>query len=252
MLTKRLQDINGNDVNEFLLEVQMGNIAGASIINRLGKNPDVDSGAEEDVWELGGAYSELTEATTLYIWSTEEDTVDILITGVDGDYTKVENYIVTLTGTTPVEVSQQFLAVCEMSNDNGTPLAGTVYLSRVSGSTTATNVVAVITPPHERSLLGRCIIPAGYHGYIFLGEANANVVNIVNVANAVVSFYAKKLGKVYQLVDEVQADGVPHSRPWISIPEKTAVKTTSTSYDTNNVVRISFYILLLDKTIWEV
>lgn len=111
MLTKRLQDISGNDVNEFLLEVQMGNINGASIVHRLAKNPDVDAGTVEDVWELGGTYTELTAATTLYLWSTEADTVDIKITGVDGDFNLVENYTVTLTGTTPVEVPQQFLAV---------------------------------------------------------------------------------------------------------------------------------------------
>ena len=221
MLTKRLQDINGNDVNEFLLEVQMGNIAGASIVHRLAKNPDVDAGTVEDIWELGGTYVELTEATTLYLWSTEADTVDIRITGVDGDFNAVENCVVTITGTTPVAVPQQFLNVCEIENDNGTPLAGTVYLSRVSGSTTQANVVALITPKNERSLLGRCAIPSGYKGYLFLGEANCNVTSVVNQASAIVSFYVKQFGKVYKLGEEVFASGDHHTRPWLPLPEKT-------------------------------
>lgn len=85
-----------------------------------------------------------------------------------------------------------------------------------------------------------------------MGEANCNVTSVVNTASAIVSFYVKQFGKVYKLAEEVFASGDHHTRPWLPLPEKTQVKLTTIAYDDNIAVRASFYILLLDKTIWDV
>jgi hypothetical protein len=252
MLQNRLQDISGNDVNQFLLEVQRGEIAGAKILWKFGRNSDIDAGQEEDLWEFGGQYSELTQNTTLYMWSSDDsDTVSIQVTGVDEDFTEV-NITQELTGTTPIILTEQYLAICSASNADSVPFSGTIIISRVYGSSAQGDVVATITPAAQTSLLGRCIIPAGFTGYLFHGTASANVSSVVNTAAAVVRFRMKLYGNVWKLVDEVPAaSGLGVPRPWFKFPEKTLLKATGESYDSNNTVRAAFGLLILDNTIWR-
>jgi hypothetical protein len=43
---------------DFLIEVAKGNVAGHAIVNKFGRNPDVDTGTDpEDVWTQGGVWA---------------------------------------------------------------------------------------------------------------------------------------------------------------------------------------------------
>jgi len=51
-------------LRDFLIEVSKGNIPGHSIINKFGRNIDVDTAAAEDIWDVGGTFVEPTTART--------------------------------------------------------------------------------------------------------------------------------------------------------------------------------------------
>ena len=247
-----LADITGRNFDEFLLKVQMGKVPGARITWRFGQNPDIDDLDTEDIWDFGGIYTELDGPTTLYGWSTAADTQTIQVQGLDENYNAcVETF--TLTGTTPVALPCDFITICEVKNISSTPITGTVYVSRVSGSVLQANVVATILPTYQTSNLGRCAIPVGYTGFLFYGTASVSLSSPVNVPQADVYFYVKKYNGVFTLVEEITTggNGVESPRPWLPLPEKTLMKTKAKAYDENASVRTSFGVLLLDNDMYD-
>lgn len=64
--------------DEFLLEVQKGNVAGHSIISKFGENPDIDS-VFEYVWDGGGTYVAPTQARLHNIVSDDVDDAGTLV-----------------------------------------------------------------------------------------------------------------------------------------------------------------------------
>ncbi len=57
-------------VLDFFFEVAKGTFAGTSFINKFGENPDIDTGAFEDIWDAGGTYVPPTQARLHDIVST--------------------------------------------------------------------------------------------------------------------------------------------------------------------------------------
>jgi hypothetical protein len=138
-----LVDIEGGRVDNFLLEVSMGHIKETSQEWIFANNPTVTT-VMSDVWEMSGNYNFLTTAQPLYIWSTSTDTLDIKLVGLDSNYNIIEESI-TLSGTTPKTTINSYLRINKAFNNNGSDLLGNVYISRVSNSTIASNVVSYIS-----------------------------------------------------------------------------------------------------------
>lgn len=55
---------------DFFIEVQKGNVPGHRLVNKFGRNPDVDTGAVEDVWTVGGQRIWLSSPVQLEAIST--------------------------------------------------------------------------------------------------------------------------------------------------------------------------------------
>lgn len=101
---------------DYLVEVQRGNVSGQSIIIKFGKNPDIDPTTDpEYIWDVGGTYTFPTTANTLRITSSGNDTAggtgarSITIQGLDSSYNEV-SADVTLNGGV-VTTTQTFLRV---------------------------------------------------------------------------------------------------------------------------------------------
>lgn len=81
---------------------------------KYGRNTDVDTSAEEDVWIAGGTYSYLTTGELLSIVSTSTEDTNVgtggrlcIVQGLDEDFEEIEELIM-LTGTTPVVTTKKF------------------------------------------------------------------------------------------------------------------------------------------------
>jgi len=104
-------------IRDFFLEVAKGNVTGHFIVNKFGRNSDIDTAAEETIWANGGMYTFPTAAQTLDVVSSDANDTSagtgartVEIQGLDGSYDAVTE-TVTMTGTTPATTTATFLRV---------------------------------------------------------------------------------------------------------------------------------------------
>lgn len=156
--------------------IAIGLMTGYSIVNKFGRNPDIDTGTvPEDVWEGGGLYTGFAAAAeTLQVFSSSaNDTAagsgarTFRITGLDSSYNVIQE-IVTLNGVTPVTTSQTFLRahtaqVLTSGSSNAAFNAGTITVRQ---STTTTNVMLVMDIGTNQTNCSAYTVPAGYTAYM--------------------------------------------------------------------------------------
>jgi hypothetical protein len=95
------------DVTSFLIEVAKGNVAGHTVMNKFGANPDIDIlTAPEDVWDGGGIYSFFpATAQSMEMESTDVDDVGTVVasgTATGGSLFTLEDTGATFTATVTV------------------------------------------------------------------------------------------------------------------------------------------------------
>jgi len=244
---KRLVDKDNFNFDELFLKVQVGHVPGAFIDWRVGmlNTPDTIT---NDLWENGGTYNFPSSVVDAYIWSTDNgDTQDILIEGMDADWNRISKMI-TLTGNTPVDTGLQWFRACRLTNTNSTDLAGTVYLSRVSGSILTADLLSLISVGNNGSLQALCTIPAGYTAYMFGGN-----ISIGKGKDGMFSFRFRPTGQVFITAEMVGAyeETVEMSRPYIPLPEKTDVKVTVMTGSINTMTHASFGLLFLKNSLYK-
>lgn len=244
-MNSRLSDKFGFDVDNFLLEAQKGDIPGCSVIWRAGLRDTSDT-ILSDVWSVGGSYNFPTAAVPLYLWSTSaSDTQTIFIEGLDANY-EYQSELLVLTGTSVVTSTKTWLRVNDIHNISGTDLVGTVYSSRVSGSTTSSNLLATIPIGLGHSMMAMYTVPAGYTGYLFQGT-----ISVGKGKNAVFYWRVKPFSKAFLVADSVSVyqQAIDISRPFIKVYEKSDVKV-SVDLDLAALVQSSFGIVLLSNTLY--
>jgi hypothetical protein len=159
------------------LALAAGLFTGFSIVNKFGRNPDIDQGTlPEDICGAGGVYVGFpTGAAELVrvVSSSANDAAagsgarTIIITGLDANY-NVQNETITLNGTTPVASVNTFSRVhtariSTSGSSNAAFNAGTITISH---NTTTANVFAVMQIGYNQTQESAYTIPAGYTGYL--------------------------------------------------------------------------------------
>jgi hypothetical protein len=142
-LSLRLAD---DMARNFLLDVGLGRIPGASRITASGVNPDVDTGTvPEDIWFAGGVYPFPTATATLEALSdsaadaaagTGMRTMQVI--GLDANYAE-QTETVTMNGTTPVALANSYLRLnrAQVSGaGSGRVNAGNVTIRETGGGQT--------------------------------------------------------------------------------------------------------------------
>jgi hypothetical protein len=150
---------------DFHYEVALGRRQGYTLWNKFGYNADIDSGATETYWSVGGTFTRIASAETLDIVSTSTDddgspagtgANSIVVYGVDENWEE-QIEIVTLNGTTAVTTTNSWLGVNRMS----------IYLA---GSQKKN--VGTITATATTELTTQAQIPAGLgttqHAFFFV------------------------------------------------------------------------------------
>jgi hypothetical protein len=244
-------------VIDFEFDIAAGRSQGVSIVNKFGKNPDVDTGTvPEDIWENGGTYTGFPAgaAETLQVFSSSANDAaagtgarTIRVTGLDSNYNIISE-TVTLNGVTPVTTSQSFIrahtAVVLTSGSSNTAFnAGNIT---VRHSTTTTNIFLYMLIGTNQTNCSGYTIPAGYTGYMrkitvsCADGASASVQGSIYVgAFGAAPRYRRPFIVTFgaQLSDEIYGGLV--------FPEKTDIILRITSCSANNTVVLGGYDLIL-------
>lgn len=229
--------------------VSLGLVAGAFAETRNGRNPDIDTGAEEDLWNVGGTWVPITSAQTITVVSTSANDTSAgtgartaLLRGLNGSYARIEETI-TLNGLTPVVSANTYTFVSDL--EILTTGSGGTNAGQITGTaTTDTTVQFRLLAGDGRTQLSWYMVPAGYsalcHGY-FMSMNNTAAGAVVRA-----EFQIKQFGRsfVTRGYASTRNDGsgqafVPFIPP-LKLPEKTIVKVSATSDTNNSDVQVTY------------
>lgn len=145
----------------FELQVSRGQIPGHSVRNLFGTNAAIGT-TFVTPWENNGALPLLSAEQNLSIVSTSasDTSVNVLVSGVDGDFNPVSQ-VVSLNGLTPVVTTIKFFRINDLLTASGNAVGdvtasydGTVYAKILAGR--GKNQAAIFTVPAGNSFyLGR-------------------------------------------------------------------------------------------------
>lgn len=168
------------------LEIPVGRYPGISIVNKFGRNPDIDTGTvPEDVWAGGGVYTGFPTGTPelIEVLSSSSNDTDggsgcevVTVYGLDANGVE-QSENVTLSGTTPVDTastySRLFRVQCIESNNgsNDTFNDGSI----TARWTTTTSVVFAVMPADRgQTQIATYTIPSGKTGLLRNFKASVN------------------------------------------------------------------------------
>lgn len=198
---------------------------------------------KEDIWSVGGDLVYLDAAEQIEFSSSSElDTMQVVVSGVDADYDMISE-TVTLNGLTPVLTTQLFLRVfrAEIADDSTDVNAGDID-GKASGNTQVSIRATV-----GKSEMSHLTIPAGYVGLLQTGFLSTvgNDGAEVRIERSV-NGGAFKSGAVINVNEPIQFD--ISSQPAV-YKEKTDIKVTATATN-NNVIVTANYAIMLVK--WDI
>lgn len=245
-------------ITDPFLMVARGNFVDAESINQFGRNPDIDAGVAEDVWETGGNYIWQATAQTLTIVSTSvnDDGApagtglwNLIIYGLDANFDQVQE-TVTLDGTTPVVTTQTFLRThLAVGFEAGTTLANA---GAITATYTTTGDPAFTVPAFQgRTTIARYTVPAGH---TLMVTRVYGSISRTQSGTAELRFVTRDAGRV-DAAALVQGFAGVHSQgsSWVSIgytlpaylPEKTDVKIRATAGANNTDINAGFDAILV-------
>ena len=240
-------------LEDFFTNVSLDKVPGMSVIDKFGRNPDVDTGTDpEDLWDRGGLWQAPSTACQHNIKSTDDNdkaggtgaqTEEIF--GLTADY-NIKTEIVSLNGTSNVPTLGLYRIIhrkiVRSAGSNGRNLGTLTATSQVDGT-----VTAQIAPGNNQTLMAIFQIPANTVG--LLGQYYVDVNESVGAGKVAFDLLVKPIGEVWQVKHHRGgSERIPHSftfpRP---IAAKSLVKLGNLIVSNNNTdVSGGFEILLVD------
>jgi len=243
----------------FEQEIAEGSRGGYKIIQKFGRNSDIDTGTvPEDVWNGGGVYTGFPVSTveTLDVFSSSANdaaagsgarTVRLFGLDANGDEQTED---VTLDGTNPVTTSNTWFrmnrAICLTSGSSNQAFNAGEITAR--HTTTTANVFMVMPASTNQTTIAAYTIPAGKTGYFKRLQVDVSRANTANINGAI---WVRESGSTPRLIRQYSgSNAVEHNDdPYggLKLPALTdiAVKVTSTSAN-NTDVSARFDIILVD------
>ena len=237
---------------DFGLEAARGNVEGVSIINKFGRNPDIDT-TQEVIWDGGGSYTYSTTADITHIVSDNAgDTMEIEVQGLDSDWSQVTQPV-TLTGTTAAALTTPLIRCFRARNLSATAALGNIQIGvgTTTNNFTAGNLRAQITQGYEQTLMAIYTIPAGKTGYLLNFWGNMNKSNTSGAAD--VSIWARSFGGVFRInapTGLVAAGSSHFQHVYTAYPvglEKTDIEMTGQGSTNNFDISAGFDLYLVDN-----
>lgn len=248
----------------FILKVAMGNIPGVTYERKFGAIDSIQAATPADCWAYG-----VTPGAERYTWSDDGvadidrvssssalDTIDVRITGLDIDGYLVSQNI-TLTGQTPVALTTPLWRVNRVENNNGSPLAGNVYVF-VNGATSGgvptdvTRVRGYIKLGDEQTLQTIYTVPKGKTAFLMGSEVS---ISKTGVQAGTINFagFIRLFGKVFKVKDQYDLVSTGTSRTlfnspmWGPFPELSDFRPRVTASTSGMGASWSFTILLINS-----
>jgi hypothetical protein len=207
----------------FYLQVQRGKLVGYSSISMFGRNADIDTAQDEDVWDGGGDYIFLASAETHTIQS--DDSADtstgsgarsIVIEGLDGNYNEL-SASVTMSGTGSVLTTASFLRVHRMFV-NGAGACGFNAGSISAFANSSSVITSIISACNNQSMQAIFTVPASKTGYILVYYFDINKKVVTGAAD--VDLLIRPPGQVFQVKHHAagNAAGTSHFEHVFGVP----------------------------------
>lgn len=221
--------------------IAQGQIDGYSLVHVTGYNSDVDAGADETVWGVGGLYpwSVWSAARVVTVVSASaSDTGSVVVSGLDASYNVVSEEI-DCNGTTPTTGTVQFIRVNSGVYKNGASNnAGNITLT--ANSTT----IGLIEAGIGQALMGIYTVPAGHTAYILTGDFS-----VQKGEDAQVRFFIRPFGQGFRIahIGEVFESTYRYDFTVpVAMPEKTDLDIHASLVETNNTrVSTNFSMILV-------
>lgn len=251
--------INVDPLGDFGLNVQLGLVAGVSVVHKFGRNPDIDiSSGFEDLWNGGGDYTgfNATVAETVEVFSSDtNDTLlgtgarTVVLIGLDANLVE-QTETLELNGTTPVNSVNQYLRLDRslvLTAGSSGKNAGEITMRQ---NVTIANVFVVIPTGGNRTLIAAYTVPFGKVGYVTsifaaLSKKKDTFCNI--------QAFARFPGSVFQIVEwfTLSASGTSYvSRnfkiPLNGIPAGTDIKLSADTSQNGSGVAGGFELILVE------
>lgn len=244
--------------SDFLFKISAGQVYGASPFFKFGENPDIDTGtAPEDIISQGGDKLFPSTVSTISIVSTSaQDGVagtgilTLKILGLDINYNLIEETITT-NGLTPVVTTKEFLMVHRMYGLT----AGTS--KQAVGDLTATHnegIISLILATHGQTLDCSYTVPTNH--LLLLNTFGSSIERTASGAGAHVHFNMCDFNSNVwrnQATASTATSGTSFAQRdagvWFPVQEKTSIKLTVETVETNNTIVAGFFDgVLLDLT----
>ena len=244
--------------NSFWLEVAKGDVAGHSAVHKFGRNPDIDTGGFEAIWNGGASYTgfDATGAEIVEVFSSDvaddvagTGALTLQVYGLDANYLE-QNETVILTGATPVDTVNSYLRLDRMivrSAGSGGQNAGTLTARQ---KVTTAVVFAVMPIGYNQTMIAAYTIPAAKTGYItsWYAALSKKVAAFSNVRLRVRPF-----GEVFQVKEEVTVSSTGSSTlprnyhiPKNDLAAKSDIYVEADSSANDNGVSAGFDLILVD------
>jgi len=164
--------------NEFLFEVAAGNVEGAYTVHKFGANDEV--GTTMEPITISGFYRTPTTATSLEILSDDADDTaagtgarKVFIQGLNGSGDQISE-TVTLSGTTPVPLQNDYLRVYRFyvvesgtyATQTATSQQGIITIREAGGGQTWSQLNVVKGLGVGQSEIGAYTVPKGYNCWL--------------------------------------------------------------------------------------
>ena len=204
---------------------------------KFGKNPDLDSGVKELIWNTGGTETYKTSNDIDIVVSTNvADTQNIVIEGhtISGTDLTFVVQTATLNGTTPVNLTTPLARVSRLYNNDSTDFAGDVT---VEDNGTSVHLTVRGTNGENQSRKAQTSISS--QDYFIMYQISAGIIGSVS-ASINFELQQRQIGKVWRTVREFKTNDyieLPLYPP-IIIPKNTDIRVVGTS-DTNNTEAIA-------------
>lgn len=164
-MIQALNSVLGEELDHFEIEQALGRYPDIHRLSKYGRNLSItQTSAYQDIWGRTHNRTDLTVASILYaVSSSVIDTMQIKISGVDGDYNYQEATF-SLNGITPVTINGLWLRVFELTVIGSVSKVGEVYISTSNVAVPADVTIQAYCPAEcQKALMSHLTIPKNYY-----------------------------------------------------------------------------------------